>query len=105
MQDATFETKRVDQLIRAFALVSARRPDLQLDLFGDGPERDRNQALTLELGLGELVTLRGHRSEAEVSSALAHASCMATASEREGYGLVVVEAAAHGTPSVIVGGP
>ena len=30
---------------------------------------------------------------------------MATASEREGYGLVVVEAAAHRTPSVIVEGP
>ena len=29
---------------------------------------------------------------------------MATASEREGYGLVVVEAAARGTPSVVVAG-
>ena len=35
---------------------------------------------------------------------MARAACLATASEREGYGLVVVEAAAHGTPSVIVAG-
>jgi glycosyltransferase involved in cell wall biosynthesis len=36
---------------------------------------------------------------------MASASCLATASEREGYGLVVVEAAARGTPSVVVEGP
>jgi glycosyltransferase involved in cell wall biosynthesis len=36
---------------------------------------------------------------------MARAACVATASEREGYGLVIVEAAAHGTPSVIVAGP
>jgi glycosyltransferase involved in cell wall biosynthesis len=40
-----------------------------------------------------------------VGVALARAACLATASEREGYGLVVVEAAARGTPSVIVAGP
>ncbi len=31
--------------------------------------------------------------------------CVASASEREGYGLIVVEAAARGTPSVVVLGP
>jgi glycosyltransferase involved in cell wall biosynthesis len=35
---------------------------------------------------------------------MARAACLATASEREGYGLVVVEAAARGTPSVVVSG-
>jgi glycosyltransferase involved in cell wall biosynthesis len=30
---------------------------------------------------------------------------MVLPSRREGYGLVVVEAASHGTPSVVVGGP
>ena len=47
----------------------------------------------------------GHRPEEEVGAALARAACLATASEREGYGLVVVEAAARGTPSVVVDGP
>jgi glycosyltransferase involved in cell wall biosynthesis len=47
----------------------------------------------------------GRRPEEEVSRALARAGCLATASEREGYGLVVVEAAVHGTPSVVVAGP
>ena len=39
-----------------------------------------------------------------MEAAFARASCVATASEREGYGLIVVEAAARGTPSVVVAG-
>jgi len=39
-----------------------------------------------------------------VASALAKALCMVLPSRREGYGLVVVEAASHGTPSVVVAG-
>ena len=31
--------------------------------------------------------------------------CLLLTSSREGYGLVVVEAASHGTPSVVVAGP
>ena len=40
-----------------------------------------------------------------MAQALARAACLAMASEREGYGLVTVEAAARGTPSVVVAGP
>ena len=31
--------------------------------------------------------------------------CLLLPSRREGYGLVVIEAASHGTPSVVVAGP
>jgi glycosyltransferase involved in cell wall biosynthesis len=50
------------------------------------------------------VRICGKRPEADVFEAFSRAACVATASEREGYGLVVVEAAAHGTPAVIVAG-
>ena len=36
---------------------------------------------------------------------MGEAMCMLLTSSREGYGLVVVEAALHGTPSVVVAGP
>ena len=39
-----------------------------------------------------------------VDDAIAHALCLLQPSSREGYGLVVVEAAAHGTPSIVVAG-
>ena len=97
--------KRVDALVRGFARARERRPDLRLELYGDGPDSQRVLELIRELGLGELVQAHGRRPEDEVASALAHAACLATASEREGYGLVVVEAAARGTPSVVVDGP
>lgn len=97
--------KRIDALVRAFALVREQRSELRLELFGDGPERPRLEALVAELGLGDAVGIRGRRPEQEVAEAFARAACVATASEREGYGLIVVEAAARGTPSVVVAGP
>ena len=37
-------------------------------------------------------------------AAIARALCLLLPSRREGYGLVVIEAAPHGTPSVVVAG-
>jgi glycosyltransferase involved in cell wall biosynthesis len=97
--------KRVFELVSAFALVYKGQPQLRLDLYGTGPERERIEKIVAELGLQAVVINHGMRSEKEVSDAIASAACVATASEREGYGLIVVEAAARGTPSVVVTGP
>ncbi len=97
--------KRIDALVRGFARALETRPDLHLELYGDGPERSRIERLAGELGLTSAVRVLGQRDEGEVAAALGHAACLATASEREGYGLVVIEAAARGTPSVVVAGP
>jgi glycosyltransferase involved in cell wall biosynthesis len=97
--------KRLDALVRAFRVAHDRHPDLRLAILGDGPERPRIAALVHELGLGASVDVPGRKSEDEVGRTLGRAACLATASEREGYGLVVVEAAARGTPSVVVAGP
>jgi glycosyltransferase involved in cell wall biosynthesis len=97
--------KRVPSLVRAFALVQERHPDMRLALYGDGPDRKRVEQLVVELGLEDRVHVYGTRTEEDVAHAVSRAACLATASEREGYGLVVAEAAARGTPSVIVAGP
>jgi glycosyltransferase involved in cell wall biosynthesis len=55
-------------------------------------------------GLGEVVEAPGFVAGARVDEALARALCLVLPSRREGYGLVVVEAAAHGTPSIVVAG-
>ncbi len=99
------QEKRVDRLVRGFALARERRPHLRLELYGDGPERAHVQELARTLGLDSSVLQHGRRPEEEVADAIARAACLVTASEREGYGLVVVEAAAQGTPSVVVAGP
>ena len=97
--------KRIDALVAALAVARRRRPSLRLAILGDGPDRPRLEALVTRLGLRDAVELTGVVPEAEVGTTMARAACLATASEREGYGLVVVEAAARGTPSVVVAGP
>jgi glycosyltransferase involved in cell wall biosynthesis len=97
--------KRVGELVRAFRRAREQQPDLRLEIYGNGPERGHIELLVRDLGLADAVHVAGHRPEQEIAAALGRAACLATASEREGYGLVVVEAAARGTPSVVVAGP
>ncbi len=99
------QEKRVDQLVRGFALARRDTPGLRLELYGDGPTRPYVEELSRALGLDSSFVLHGRRPEEEVAETIARSACLVTASEREGYGLVVVEAAAHGTPSVVVEGP
>jgi len=99
------QEKRVDQLVRGFARARADNPSLRLELYGDGPLRPYVEELARSLDLDSSLVLHGRRPEEEVAETIARAGCLVTASEREGYGLVVVEAAAHGTPSVVVAGP
>jgi glycosyltransferase involved in cell wall biosynthesis len=97
--------KRVGELVRGFGRAREQMPELRLEIYGNGPELGRVETLVLELDLADAVRVAGYRPEEEVGAALSRAACLATASEREGYGLVVVEAAARGTPSVVVAGP
>jgi glycosyltransferase involved in cell wall biosynthesis len=50
----------------------------------------------------EFVTAPGFVASEQVDDALASALCMLLPSRREGYGLIVVEAASVGTPSIVV---
>ena len=51
-----------------------------------------------ELGLGDSITAPGFVDADEVEDALRRAGCMVLPSRREGYGMIVIEAAAAGTP-------
>jgi glycosyltransferase involved in cell wall biosynthesis len=97
--------KRVPALVRAFAVVHERAPELRLAIYGDGPERDEVRRLIDSSGLGEVARAPGFVDAGELQEALASALCMVLPSRREGYGIVVVEAAARGVPSVVVADP
>ena len=96
--------KRVPALVDAMAALRARAPELRLDIYGDGPERREVERRVASLGLNERVRVRGFVAAQDIDRALRRALCMVLASRREGYGLIVVEAAAAGTPSVVVAG-
>lgn len=97
--------KRVPALVDAFAALRERAPELRLTIYGDGPERDEVLSRIAAHGLGEIVRAPGFVAAAEVADAIENALCMVLPSRREGYGLVVVEAAARGVPSVVVADP
>jgi glycosyltransferase involved in cell wall biosynthesis len=97
--------KRVPALLPAVAAAREFIPDLRAQILGDGPEREEVLRLRDELGLASVVDVPGRVAAGAVEEALAHALCMVLPSSREGYGMVVVEAAAVGTPSVVVEAP
>jgi glycosyltransferase involved in cell wall biosynthesis len=93
--------KRVPALVPAVAAV----PGLRAEIYGDGPERDRVLELIGSLGVSDRVSAPGFVAHERVDAALRSALCMVLPSRREGYGLVVVEACAAGTPAVVVADP
>ena len=97
--------KGVLALVPAFALVHERRAELRLDVYGDGPQRSDVLRQIERFDLGEIVSAPGFVDDQALDHALRQAICLVLPSRREGYGLVVVEAAAHGVPSVVAAGP
>jgi glycosyltransferase involved in cell wall biosynthesis len=97
--------KQVPALIPAIARAREQVPELRCEIYGDGPERRLVERLVAEQGLGDAIAVRGFVDSDEITRALSRSLCMALPSRREGYGLVVVEAAAAGLPSVVVAGP
>jgi glycosyltransferase involved in cell wall biosynthesis len=87
--------KRPKHAIRAFGLVHRQIPDAQMWVIGSGPEEAR-----LRRTAGPGVTFLGHVPEEEKHERLARAHALIATSVREGWGLVVTEAAASGTVSI-----
>ena len=97
--------KRVPALVPAIARVREQVRGLRGEIFGDGPERRLVLEAIEENSLQGIVTAPGFVEQEELERALSRALCLALPSEREGYGLVVLEAAARGVPTVVVEGP
>ncbi|MCX6401127.1 MAG: glycosyltransferase family 4 protein [Propionibacteriales bacterium] len=98
------EDKRVEALPAAIAHARRSLPDLTALVYGDGPLRPAVLDEIERLGLSGVVTAPGFVPQGELDEAVRHASVLVNPSAREGYGLVVVEAAAVGTPVVLVAG-
>ena len=87
--------KRPEHAIRAFGLVRRQMPDAQMWVIGSGPEEAR-----LRRAADPGVIFLGHVSEEEKHERLARAHALVATSVREGWGLVVTEAAASGTVAI-----
>ncbi|MET0770156.1 MAG: glycosyltransferase, partial [Solirubrobacteraceae bacterium] len=96
--------KRAPAIVPAVGRARQRVPELRARILGDGPERGAVLEAIAREGLEEFVEAPGFVDGEVVDHDLARALCMVLPSSREGYGMVVVEASAAGTPSVVVRG-
>jgi glycosyltransferase involved in cell wall biosynthesis len=97
--------KRVPAVVLAIAAARSEIPNLRGEIYGDGPERAKVLQAIEEQGLNGQVVAPGFVAAALLEEAVATALCLVLPSRREGYGLVVVEASAHGVPVAVVEGP
>lgn len=91
------DLKDYPTLVRAFAQAARLRP-MRLLILGEGPLHHNIVALATELGVADRVNLPGFVGD--VAPFLARAALLALSSRFEGFGLVLAEALACGTPVV-----
>jgi glycosyltransferase involved in cell wall biosynthesis len=89
------ENKRPGDALEAFRAIKTRLPDSRLWIIGEGRLR---HALADDLPAG--AELLGHVEREELLTRMSRAHVLLVTSVREGWGLVVTEAAALGTPAV-----
>jgi glycosyltransferase involved in cell wall biosynthesis len=95
-------SKRPADVIRAFAQFQQRYPSASLRLLGDGAPRYLQSLhdLVARLGITRHVQFLGRVTTMRKQQEMAAAHALLLASAREGWGLVVTEANAFGTPAI-----
>jgi glycosyltransferase involved in cell wall biosynthesis len=92
--------KGFDVAIRAVELANqnADRPVAELSIIGEGSERESLEQLVDSLGVASAVTFKGRLDNSTVCEHLQEADAVIVPSTFEPYGVVVLEALAHGRP-------
>lgn len=93
--------KRVDHAILAHQALRQKGLDSRLTIVGGGEMEASLRALVARLGLPDTVTFTGPLPEAEKNERLRQSHFLLHTSQREGWGLNVIEANAMGTPAAV----
>jgi glycosyltransferase involved in cell wall biosynthesis len=95
-----FAKNGVEFAVRAIPGVAERVPGAEFLFVGDGPERERLEALAIELGVGERVRFLGARPHAEMPALLASAEVAVFPSLMEATSVAALECMACELPVV-----
>ena len=90
--------KRIDRLIKAYKIVSERVPETELWIVGDGDHRKELEQLAEEMMVK--ADFFGYVDEATKAKLLRESWVFIITSEKEGWGVTVLEANACGTPCI-----
>ena len=90
--------KGFDLLIEAFYLFSQKNKEWTLDIVGEGVEEELYRSLIKKYNLDDRVTI--HPFTNHIQGYYSNAQIYVLSSRWEGFGLVLVEAMAHGLPVV-----
>ncbi len=93
--------KGVPDLLGALPRLRRRHPGVRLVLAGSGPCLADLEALARRLRLGQRTVFTGYLPDDELVALVAGADCAVVPSIYEPFGLVALEAAAAGTPTVV----
>ena len=88
--------KGIDLLVKACSVLPAT--GWRLDIYGDGPERQALEQLVRKFQLSERIVFHGVIPSDQVRHALAAADCAVLPSRFDGWGMLVNESLAVGTP-------
>ena len=97
--------KGIDAVLRALPVLIKTHPNLRYDIGGKGDDHERLQELVRSLKLGKHVRFHGFTDEQMKAEMLQRADIFALPNRREhrsveGFGIVFMEAAAYGVPSI-----
>ena len=97
--------KGVDDLLDAFSLVLREVPDAELEIVGDGPERQKSEELAVSLGIQNHVHFFGTLVGKELYQRYSQCTVFVMPSKTmrgdvEGFGTVFLEAGLFAKPSV-----
>lgn len=95
-----YPRKRLDFLLHAAQLLRRAIPQLEIRIVGNGPQRERWQALCRELDLAPVVRWLGDLSQSRLAEEYNRCDVFCLPSMQEGFGIVFLEAMAAGKPIV-----
>jgi len=97
------KSKRPDHVIKAFSLINQKIPQAKLWIIGNGQESYKNKLkkLVKKLNLEEKIKFFGFVPEEKKRKLLQKAHLILVTSVKEGWGLIVTEAASCGTPALV----
>lgn len=93
--------KRFPQLVDTLVAVRGAVPDLRAVIVGEGHARHEVEAAVRRADAGSWLELRGRCPDDELLAWYRRAWVLVSASQREGWGMTVTEAAACATPAVV----